>query len=307
MLKEKALRRIFIATVAIFVVLTIYSIVNIENDTQVFKDAYYIKERDKNVIYSLNKDNYIARATVYIDIKLPLEEKVKSLLEIMTSKNNKNALLPSYFKPILPVGTQIKKVEFDNNILKVTFNNALINITKEQSEKMLEAIIYTLTEFEEVHGIELYIDNKLLKYAPNTKVKLPVFLDRNFGVNKVYNIDSLSDINKVFLYYISTYEDNTYYIPVTKYVNGTKEKLEIIVEELSNNYIYEKNLSSYLDTNLKLDNYFIQDKTIKMIFKDSNEEIREEAINTLSLSIFDNYDINKVIIVINDKVIEKLK
>ena len=314
MLKEKALKKIFITTIAIFIVLVIYSIKQIGSDVTVFDDAYYIESSDKSVIYALNKDNYISKTTVYVNNKLSIEEKVKNLLEIMTTKNNKNALLPSYFKPILPKNTKVEKVELDQDILKVTFNQALMDIDAEQSEKMLEAIIYTLTEFDEVLGIEIYVENNLLKYVPHSKKQLTTMLDRDFGINKVYNLDNLNNINKVSLYYLSYNNDDFYYVPITKYLNDEREKIELIVEYLSNSYIYEEPLKSFLNVNTKLKDYKIENKVMTLTFSediiDSTEFeiIKKESINPILLSVFDNYDVQKVEIIINDnKILEKTK
>ena len=305
MLKKKALKRIFITTVAIFVVLIVYTLTNIGNDTIIYDDATYIKNSDMQTIYSLNNDNFISKTTVYVDDKLTLEEKVKSLLEVMIEKNNKNALLPSNFKPILPKNTEVLNVELDTDILKVDFSKELLNITKEQSEKMLEAIIYTLTEFDNVLGIEIYVDGKLLEYLPNTEKKLPSLLNKEFGINKVYNITSNNNINKVLLYYYTKDNNNLYHVPVTKYLNDSREKIEIIVEELSNSYIYEKNLISFL-TNAELVNYEIKENVFTLVFNEEITKENEKGIEALLYSIFDNYDIDTIkIMAENTKFLEK--
>lgn len=306
MLKKKALRRLFITTVSIFVVLVIYTLTNLSDETIVYDDAIYINNEDKEVIYTLNEDDYISRTTVYIDNELSVTEKVKTLLEIMIEKNNKNALLPSNFKPILPKNTKVLEVKLDNDILKVDFSKELLNITEEQSEKMIEAITYTLTEFEDILGIEIYVEGKLLEYIPNTKKKIPTTLNRDIGINKVFNINSNNNINKVSLCYLSKHNNEYYYVPVTKYVNDEREKIEIIVEELANSYIYEKNLISLLNNNTKLVDYEIINNTMTI---EMNKEIlndNEKGIDALIRSIFNNYDVEKIeIIANNEKFLEK--
>ena len=86
-------------------------------------------------------------------------------------------------------------------------------------------------EFE----FELYINGELLKYIPHTNKNLPTILTKDYGINKKYEISSNKDINKVVLYYLG-FDNN--FIPITKYVNDKREKLEIIVEDLSSNYIF---------------------------------------------------------------------
>lgn len=302
MLKKKALKRIFITTVAIFIVLILYTLTGISEDTIIYDDAIYINENDKKVIYALNKDDYVSKTTVYVDNNLSIEEKIKTLLEIMVEKNNKNALLPSNFKPILPKNTEILEVSFDIDILKVNFSKELMNITDEQSEKMLEAIIYTLTEFDDVLGIEIYVENQLLEYIPNTNKKTPTILTKDFGINKVYDINNNKDINKVYLYYFSKQQDDLYYVPVTKYLNDNREKIEIIVEELSNFYVYDANLVSFLDNNVTLLDYSINDDKMILKFNDKIQDENELSIMALMYSIFDNYDVEKIEILAEDAI-----
>jgi hypothetical protein len=125
----------------------------------------------------------------------------------MTSENNKNALLPSYFKPILPENTKVLDVVVEDSLVKVYFSKELNNITEEQSEKMIEAIVYTITD-ENILGIEIYVDDQLLKYVPHTKKELPTVLTRDFGINKTYEIFSANDIAKVVMTYYANCGEN---------------------------------------------------------------------------------------------------
>lgn len=308
MLKKKAFRRLFITTVSIFVVLVIYTLTNLDSDVVIYDDATYINKEDMEVIYTLNIDNYVSRTTVYVDDDLSVVDKVKSLLEIMIEKNNKNALLPSNFKPILPKNTKIIDVTLNNDIIRVNFSSELLNITKEQSEKMIEAITYTITEFDDVLGIEIYVEGKLLEYIPNTNKRIPSILNRDFGINKVYSINSNENINKVFLCYLTKNNEDYYYVPVTKYVNDERQKIEIIVEELANSYIYEKNLISFLTNNTKMISYEINDNIMSIEMNDTIKRENEKGIDALFLSIFNNYDIEKIEILINnEKFLEKTR
>lgn len=309
MLKKKALNRIFITTISIFVVFVIYSLNLKDNDTIIYDDTYHISDNDKTNIYALNDDNLLVRTTVYIDNSLSTIEKTYEILNIMIEKNNKNALLPSDLKPILPKNTKVNNVTYNNGVLKIDFSKELLNISNEQSERMIEAIIYSLSEFDIV-GIEISVENSILKYIPNTMSELPTMLTKDFGINKVYNITSNKDINKVLLYYYSNNNDNLYYVPVTSYVNDNRETVEIIVESLSN-YVNKK-LISYVDENIKLLDYKIDNNVLELMFNeeilDKDNNLNMDASNMIIYSIFDNYDVEKVIFLVNnEKIYEKLR
>ncbi len=296
MLKKKAFRRILITTVALFIVLFVYTFVLKEDKTVIYDEAYYISSEDKRSIYCLNKDDYVSKTSIYVDKELSLEDKVRSILETMTMENNKNSLLPSYFQPILPPNTKVLDVILDNDVLRVYFSLEFLEATSEQSTKMIEAITYSLLEFDDVLGVEIYVNGKLLEYAPNTNKKLPVVLTKDIGINKVYQIDSNKDISKVVLYYLTKDEESTYYVPVTKYVNDEREKLEIIVDSLANEYFLDSSLISYLNVKTELVSYDILEDSIMLYFNEdiyddaSTEYIKDEALNALVYSVFANYD-----------------
>ena len=143
---------------------------------------------------------------------------------------------------------------------------------------------------------------------PNSKEMLPKTLNRKFGINKEYEFTSFNDIASYTIYYVFNYNDETYYTPVTKYVNNSeKDKVKIIIDELSSSVFCEGNLISYLDNNTKLLNYEITDKTIKLNFNNAiltditNDKIIEEVMYTIGLSLFDELDVEAVTFMVNNE------
>lgn len=98
----------------------------------------------------------------------------------------------------------------------------------------------------------LFVDGNILTKLPKTGINLPTTLDRSYGINKEYDINSTKNITNVTVYYVNKYNGNEYYVPVTKYVNDDREKIQIIVDELTSSPIYSSNLMSYLNSNTKL-------------------------------------------------------
>ena len=298
MLKRKALNRIFLTTVVFFVVFTLYNLKEISNN-DISKESSNTKEE---TIYTLNDDNYVSKTSVYVSKVLTLEDKIREKLEIMIEKNNNNALLPSYFNPILPENTKVLDVVVEDSLVKVYFSKELMNITEEQSEKMIEAIVYTITN-ENILGVEIYVNGSMLKYVPHTDKELPTVLTKDIGINKTYEIFNSSDISKIVMTYYTNSDNNYYEVPVTKYVNDKREKLEIIFEELESSSL-DKNLINLLD-NIKINSYKIYDNKIAIVI---NKELSGEEENLVFKSIFDNYDKEKVEIFVNGvKNIEKTK
>lgn len=300
MLKKKAFNRIFLTTIVFFVVFSLYSLKETEDHYNETKSEQ--KEENLANIYTLNDDNYISKTAVYVSKNLSLEDKIKEKLEIMIAENNKNALLPSYFNPILPENTKVEDVVVEESLVKVYFSKELMNITEEQSEQMIEAITYTITD-ENILGIEIYVEENMLKYVPHTNKKLPAVLTEDFGINKTYEISKTDNIVKIVMTYYGSDNNDYYEIPVTKYVNDDREKLEIIIEELEN-LCTVNNLKTLVE-NLEVLEYNIENTKITL---NINKDLTSAEENILLTSIFNNYDVDKIeLLVKNEKKLEKTK
>ena len=118
------------------------------------------------------------------------------------------------------------------------------------------------------------------------------------------------NISKTTVYFINKIEDNIYYTPVTLVNNDTREKIEIIIDELSNK-ILDNKLASYLNNDTKVLNSNIKNNTMTINFNENilndfdNSSILEEVIYTISLSVNDNYDVGNIFFNVNNKEIAK--
>ena len=288
MLKRKAFNRIFFSTLIFFVVFALYNFKFIMTTSESNDKSLYNKE----ILYTLNADNYVSSVDVYVGKFFTLEDRIKEKLEIITSENDKNSFLPSYFKPILPENTKVLDVVVKDSLVKVNFSKEFENINEEQSEKLIEAIIYTIVD-ENIIGVEIYVEGELLKYVPHTNKELPTILNHDFGINKVYDVFSYSDnISKVVINYYSHSNDQYYMIPVTKYVNDDRELLDIIFDDYVNSF---GNLITLFE-NIKINEYSINKNKIIVDF-DNNLDIYERDL--VFSSIFNNYDVKTVELLVN--------
>lgn len=309
MIKKISINKILVTTSALLAVFLIYLV---PNNKYEFKEN--LKYVDENVvtspIYLLNKHDLLARTNVVVTEK-NIELKAKELLETLIIEGKKENKIPNGFKGIIPNNTKIISVKYDNSILKVDFSKELLDVSISNEEKVIEALVYTLTSIEEVKGVIIYVEGDILTKLPQTKINLPSTLTRKFGINKEYNINNLNKINQVTIYYLDKYNDETYYVPVTKYLNDDREKIEIIVDELASSSLYNTNLMSFLNNNTKLldvstENEIMSLKFNDYIFDDVDEQnILEEVVYTICLSIYDNYDVKEVIFNVEDREIYK--
>lgn len=298
MFKKGIIRRITISTLALVILLITYlfptKIKNIE-----FKQTLTYEDIKKSAVYLINEDELVARVNVLINQNDTLE-KVKEIIKILTINSQESEYLPTNFYNVIPEGTKINDLSLEDNLLKIDFSKELLNTNKKNERKMIEAIIYSLTEIEKIKEIIIFVDGEQLTELPFSKEKLPIVLNKNFGVNKIYEIESIKDTKKTTIYYGSKTEDVFYYIPITYVSNANQEKVEVIIEKLKNVPIYEGKLISYLNANTKITDYQIKENEIKLSFNEyildnlNQSTIVEEVQYTIFLSLRDTYNINAV-------------
>lgn len=313
MLTKILKKRVILATAVLFALSLMYLLPKEKLYTldNVKEELVYVEDSvDKQVIYMLDQNNMIARTTVAID-QTEVASKAKELLEVLISNDKNENKIPSGFKGIIPSDTKINSLSYDNNLIKVDFSKDLLDVDEKYEEKMIEAITYTLTNIDGVEKIIIYVDGEILTKLPKTGLNLPSTLDKSYGINKKYDLTSYKNVNQVTIYYINKYNDETYYVPVTKYLNDDREKIKIIIEELASSSTYNSNLMSYLNSNVELlatkqevDSLFLTFN--EYIFNDMNERnILEEVIYTISLSVEANYDVREVVFQVDNQEIYK--
>lgn len=310
MIKRSITKRLIIASIALLILIITYMFPASYDSSNINQTLSYT-EPNKSTIYLLDSSNMVSRTkTITKDDKGDIITKAKNIVESLIINSDNSKYNPSGFKALIPENTRINSISFDNNILKINFNEIFLKVDKNNEDKMLEALIYSLTEIDDVKGIMIFINNDLLDKLPNSNKKLPDILDRSYGINKVYEFDDIKNTTKTTIYYLSEYEDNKYYTPVTFITNDSENKIEIIIEKLKTSPINQTNLMSYLASSAELLDYEITESTVNLtfnnyIFNEFNENsILEEVKYTIGLSIKDNFDVDTVVFNVNDEKIE---
>ena len=303
-----------VSSTAIILLLVIYLIPDNKKDIDLKNDKIeYTYNNVENTIYLVDSNNYVARTSI-ATCKCDGVDLAKDLVNGLIIGGSKNNIIPNGFRSILPPDVSILNIELNNKILVIDFSKELLEVNEKDEEKMLEAIIYTLTSINGIDKVIIKVEGEVLDKLPNSKNNIPTVLDRSYGINKIYDLSSLNDIMSYTTYYISTYNDNKYYVPVTKYVNSKDSDIvKVIIKELGSSPIYQTNLMSYLNANTTLNDYELVDNSLSLNFNElllnevDKKHILEEVIYTISLSMDNIYnDLESVSFLVNNEEIYKV-
>lgn len=304
-------KKILVASSLLVVLFMLYLIPTKKEVEFAETNLEYVYPNDLETVYLLDSNDYVARVLISASND-SIVSKATSLIDALTIGGKKENVIPNGFRSIIPSGTKVIDIELEDGVLIINFSKDILDIDKKYEDKMIESLTYTLTSINGIDSIKLLVDGKELKKLPNSNKLLPTFLDKSYGINKIYEITNVGNIDSYTVYFVNNVNDNKYYIPVTKYVNDYKQdKIRIIIDELASSFTYQSNLSSFLNENTKLLNYEVIDKQIKLNFNDmifsdiTNNDILEEVVYTICLSINDSIDIDSVVFLANDREILK--
>ncbi len=305
MLKKIITKKILVSTlclIALFLIYlvpkeTIYTLKDIDQEVN-----YVDSSENLKTVFLLDQDGMLGKTEYVSDVtdENDVNRQVTDAISVLIKDGANESKVPNGFQAIIPSDTKIISSSFEDGVYKINFSSELLDVNQDLEEKVIEAIVFTATSNKNVKQVIIYIDGDILTYLPKSKTYLSGTLDRSFGINKTFDISNTENIQSVIVYFLKEYNQEEYYVPVTKYVNDTREKVKIIIDELSSNQVYQSNLMSYLDTNTKLESATVEDDILTLNFNESilsnleDEPILEEVIYTIALSIQDNYEVNQV-------------
>ena len=303
MLRTKALRKIFITTLSLFILVVAFSLKGVGNTETLAVTAHGEVENKGDIynIYLLNKNNLLVRSKIYMN-EDNIKDRVYKIINSLKDSNKVNGL-----SGVIPSGTKLKDVIVGKEIVTLNFSKDILKVDLDKEKNMISSIVYSILELDKVEGVSILVEDEVFNKYPVSEEKLDPILNKSIGINKVYDITSRNNINEVVIYYLDRINNDMYYVPVTKYINDDREKIKIIVEELASSYLYEGNLISFLNSNTVLLDYQDDDGIMRLNFNDyimdGNDKLVEEVIYTISLSVFDNYPSEMVSFEVNGEVV----
>lgn len=288
-------RKLIISFLSLIVLLIIYLIpTNINyQETSTYIDV------KKNSVYLLNNDLLVQ--TEVISNKDDINDKILEIIDTLTINGSKKNYINEEFIPVIPANTKVLDLELKDKLLKINFSKDFNNA----DIKAIESLVYSLTELEEVDSIMLFVEGvKIDKIGDKI---IPNVLNRDFGINKVYNITTLNNVYKATMYYYVNINDNFNVVPVTLFTNDNVNKVEIIVEKLKSAPIYQSNLMSFLADNAKLLDYEIEENKIRLEFENAlldnffESELLEEVKYAISETLKSTIGVSEITFVLDNK------
>lgn len=289
MLKNSTYRRVAITSLFLLVSLILYNYPEYEMNDSIEENNEY-KE-----IYLGDKNNYVSL------VKSSCVNEKSDVLSIYNALI-KDECIPNGFKSYIPNSTKIIDYSIKDGLLKINFSKEFLNVKENDERKLIEMLIYSFTMTDEVKSIMIFVDGKLLDKLPNSLERVPIVLDRSYGINKVVDITSFKEIESINVYYLNK-DDEYYYVPVTYVLNADDNVVNMVIKKLKSNSL-GSSLLTHLTNDVEVVDYDIEEEKLSILFnKELNSilfegSLDEEIKYALVNSFVDTLGVNDVDILV---------
>lgn len=231
-------------------------------------------------------------------------------LEYLVKDGPVTELLPNGFQAVLPAGTEIFGVNLkEDGTLIVDLSEDFTNYEADNELKILQAMTHTLTQFESVDRIKLWINGENLTEMPVNGTPLTEGYSRANGINiDLTEKPDLKLSKAVTMYYPKTYEEDLKFIPVTKYLNLEAEDLfTSIVQAMLDGPSYTlKTQDVFNDQTTLVQKPFLENGVLQLefseeILKDAEDAIiADEVMETLVRTLSEQTEVEAVKVSVKD-------
>jgi germination protein M len=239
------------------------------------------------------------------------DETAKQVLEYLVKDGPVSNMIPNGFQAVLPADTEVLSVNINKGTATANFSKEFTEYKPQDELKILQAITFTLTQFDNIKKVKIQINGKNQNSMPVNNTPIGEGVSRVDGINiENGNVADITNSNLVTLYFLAQTNDQTYYVPVTRRVarEGT-DKVTATVENLIVGPSAQSKLLTDFRTDVKLLSTPVVNKdgvatlNFNSALLDNKEEnrIADEVLNSIVLSLTELPEVKKVAIQVNGK------
>lgn len=143
-------------------------------------------DQEEAATETVKRDLYLIDANglvVPYTVDLPKQNAAaKQVLEYLVAGGPLNEILPDGFRAVIPQDTEVS-VNLKDGTITADFSKEFQTYSPEDEEKILQAITWTLTQFENVNNVVISVNGYKLEEMPVNGTPIPADLSRADGIN----------------------------------------------------------------------------------------------------------------------------
>lgn len=233
-------------------------------------------------LYLIDANGMVASQILELP-SLESKEVATQVLEYLVEDGPVTEMLPNGFRAVIPAGTEILGVDLqEDGTMIVDLSEEFKDYTADDELKIIESITHTLTQFDSVENVQLWVNGHPLKEMPVDGTPIGKGYSKDNGIN-IVNTDTIDflDSQAVTMYYPVTNQENRYYVPVTQYVEPSENDnvYESIVQSLMKGPGYHTNVVHVFNEEAALvTEPRLNDGVLELVFNEAILQNPEEAV-----------------------------
>ncbi len=273
-----------------------------EEDT-IGEDSANTADTVTRVLYLLDQNGLV----VPQEVQMPSPESkevAKQVLEYLVQDGPVTSMLPSGFQAVLPAGTEIIDLNLEaDGTLVVNVSEDFTTYEAENEQKILESMTHTLTQFENVDRVKLWIEGEAQDAMPVNGTPLTEGYSRANGINvhQAGGID-LMESKATTLYFPMQGDEMVYFVPITQHIPMDEENShQSVVQALMNGPSFDLPLQHFINNGSQLASEPVfEDGILSLNFNEnilSNSAkgvIADEVMQSIVLTLTEQEDIDAV-------------
>jgi germination protein M len=255
-------------------------------------------------LYLFDKNGYVVPQTIQVPKDIGV---AKQSLQYLVKDGPITELLPNGFQAVLPPNTEILGLNIENKIATVDFSDEFLTYLPEEESKILQAITFTLTQFNEIDQVKIMINGETQDVMPVNGTPIGNGLSRADGINlELGNVYDVVNTKSITLYFLAHKDDEYYYVPVTRRVDRNVENIAAIIDELIKGPLHSSPLLTAfgnevtLLTEPKFENGLLTlDFNEALLGYGEESTISDTVLQSLVLSLTEQVGVEKISIMVN--------
>ncbi|WLV23722.1 GerMN domain-containing protein [Aciduricibacillus chroicocephali] len=222
-------------------------------DAKEDKKAEAAEETVARQLYLIDANGMVAPQTLELP-KTDSKAVASQAMEYLVKGGPVSEMLPNGFQAVLPEGTQILGLNLKDGTMIVDVSKEFKEYDAKDEVKILEAMTHTLTQFENVERVQIWINGHPLDEMPVNGTPIEKGYSRAHGINVQASSEAgNADAQTVTMYFPKEHNSTRYYVPITKQIESGKDNLySSIINELIEGPALESNAMHVFNTNTEL-------------------------------------------------------
>lgn len=261
-------------------------------------------ETVKRQLFLLDSNGMVAPQMVEVPVP-ESKEVAKQALEYLVKDGPVSNVIPNGFQAVLPAGTQILGVNIKDGTAIADFSEEFKEYQAEDEQKILQAITWTLTQFDSIDKVQLRINGYDQDVMPVDGTPIGDGFSRADGIN--VDTGTMTDLTNsvgVTVYFLAQSSHGNYYVPVTKRVQNEENNITATIKGLAEGPSLASGLFSdfsreleLLEANADTDGKWTLNFNEALL--NNQKAISDEALNALILSLTEHEEVKEFAIQVN--------